>query len=95
MDKNIKITIIMLFVTILLLAIIIFIGVNYNGKRKENEPKKEIIPKITEQYTSVSLKTLKEYDQIKDTNVIEKGEPIFMRLNAEEEIQFIKDVMKK
>ena len=62
MDKNIKITIIMLFVTILLLAIIIFIGVNYNGKRKENEPKKEIIPKITEQYTSVSLKTLKEYD---------------------------------
>ena len=40
-------------------------------------------------------KTLKEYDQIKDTNVIEKGEPIFMRLNAEEEIQFIKDVMKK
>ena len=26
---------------------------------------------------------------------IEKGEPIFMRLNAEEEIEYIKQVMKK
>ncbi len=40
-------------------------------------------------------KTLKEYNKIENTKVIEKGEPIFMRLNAEEEIQFIKDVMKK
>ena len=26
---------------------------------------------------------------------IEKGEPIFMRLNAEEEIEYIKQTMKK
>ena len=45
-----------------------------------------------------SLKTwgsLKEYDKIKNAKVIEKGEPIFMRLNAEEEIEYIKQVMKK
>ena len=45
-----------------------------------------------------NLKTwesLKEYDKLKDIKVIEKGEPIFMRLNAEEEIEYIKQVMKK
>ena len=31
----------------------------------------------------------------KNTKVIEKGEPIFMRLNAEEEIEYIKDAMRK
>lgn len=40
-------------------------------------------------------KTLKEYDKIVDTKVISKGEPIFMRLNVKEEIEFIKNVMKK
>ena len=40
-------------------------------------------------------KTLKQYDKIENTKVIEKGEPIFMRLNAEEEVQYIKDAMKK
>ena len=38
---------------------------------------------------------LKEYDKIKNIKVIEKGEPIFMRLNAEEEIEYIKQAMKK
>ena len=45
-----------------------------------------------------NLKTwesLKQYDKLKDLKVIEKGEPIFMRLNAEEEIEYIKQVMKK
>ena len=45
-----------------------------------------------------NLKTwesLKQYNQLKDINVIEKGEPIFMRLNAEEEIEYIKNIMKK
>ena len=45
-----------------------------------------------------SLKTwesLKDYDKIKNVRVIEKGEPIFMRLNAEEEIEYIKQAMKK
>ena len=40
-------------------------------------------------------KNLKIYDRIENVKVIEKGEPIFMRLNAEEEIDFLKNVMKK
>ena len=39
--------------------------------------------------------TLKEYDTIQDIKVIEKGEPIFMRLNSEEEVEYIKNTMKK
>lgn len=45
-----------------------------------------------------SLKTwesLQLYDKIENAKVIEKGEPIFMRLNVEEEIEFLKEVMKK
>ena len=45
-----------------------------------------------------NLKTwesLKNYKNLKGIKVIEKGEPIFMRLNAEEEIEYIKQVMKK
>jgi methionyl-tRNA synthetase len=44
-----------------------------------------------------SLKTwqnLKEYNKLKNIKVIEKGEPIFMRLNAEEETEYLKNVMK-
>lgn len=40
-------------------------------------------------------KNLKEYDKINDVKVIKKGEPIFMRLNAEEEIDYLKSIMKK
>ena len=39
-------------------------------------------------------KNLKVYDKIENSKVIEKGEPIFMRLNAEEEIEFLKNIMK-
>lgn len=39
-------------------------------------------------------KNLKTYDKIEKAKVIEKGEPIFMRLNAEEEVDFLKKVMK-
>ena len=38
--------------------------------------------------------SLKEYQKLENVKVIEKGEPIFMRLNAEEEISYLKDVMK-
>ena len=38
--------------------------------------------------------TLRNYGKIEDVKVIEKGEPIFMRLNAEDEVQYIKDIMK-
>ena len=48
--------------------------------------------------TNESLKSwesLSRYDQIVDTKVIQKGNPLFMRLDAEEEIKFIKEGMKK
>ena len=44
-----------------------------------------------------NLKTwdsLKTYENIVNTKVIEKGEPLFMRLNAEEEVEYIKEGMK-
>ena len=44
-----------------------------------------------------NLKTwesLQSYDKIENAKVIEKGEQIFMRLNVEEEIEFLKEVMK-
>ena len=40
-------------------------------------------------------KNLKQYDKIQNSKVITKGEPIFMRLNATEEVEFLKNVMKK
>ena len=61
-----------------------------------NETSENILRQIG--ITDESLKTwesLKEYDKIKNAKVIEKGEPIFMRLNAEEEIEYIKQAMKK
>ena len=38
--------------------------------------------------------SLGDYTKLKDIKVIEKGEPIFMRLNTEEEIEYIKQLMK-
>ena len=35
------------------------------------------------------------YDTLKDMKVIEKGEPIFMRLKVDEEVEYLKSVMKK
>ena len=37
---------------------------------------------------------LKQYEKNGGQQVIEKGEPIFMRLNVEEEIEYIKQSMK-
>ncbi len=39
--------------------------------------------------------SLNKYDLIKNIKVIEKGEPIFMRLNVQEEIEYLREVMKK
>ena len=39
--------------------------------------------------------SLEKYNNIKNSKVIEKGEPLFMRLNAEEEIEYIREKMKK
>ena len=38
--------------------------------------------------------SLLDYTKIKDTNVIKKGNPLFMRLNVDEEIEYIKEGMK-
>jgi len=40
-------------------------------------------------------KSLKKYDLIRNIKVIEKGEPIFMRLNLEEEVEYLKNIMKQ
>ena len=41
-----------------------------------------------------SWDSIYEYENIPEsTKVIEKGEPLFMRLNMEEEVQYIKDKM--
>ena len=40
-------------------------------------------------------KNLKQYDKIKTAKVIQTGEPIFMRLKATEEIEFLKKIMKQ
>ena len=45
--------------------------------------------------SDITWDSLKEYKDIKNVKVIEKGEPIFMRLNAEEEVQYIKNLMGK
>ena len=61
-----------------------------------NETSENILRQIGVQ--SEELKTwesLEQYDKLKDIKVIEKGEPIFMRLNAEEEIEYIKQAMRK
>ena len=41
-----------------------------------------------------SWESLNKYNQLKNIKVIEKGEPLFMRLDAEEEIEYIKNGMK-
>lgn len=48
-----------------------------------------------ENYENIKWEDIKQYDSLKDLKVIEKGEPIFMRLNAEEEIDYLKNQMKK
>lgn len=38
--------------------------------------------------------SIKYYENLKNIKVIEKGEPIFMRLNAEEEVEYMQNLMK-
>ncbi len=38
--------------------------------------------------------SIKKYDTLKEVKVIEKGEPLFMRLDAKEEVEYIKKAMK-
>ncbi len=65
---------------------------------------KHILPNTSENIlnqigiTDEELKTygsVKEYGVIKNIKTIEKGEPIFMRLNTEEEVEFLRNIMKR
>ena len=49
---------------------------------------------IQENYMK-NFKNLKKYDKIKNDKVIQKGEPIFMRVNETEEVEFLKNIMMK
>lgn len=61
-----------------------------------NETSENILRQIGIEDESLKVwDSLKQYNKLKNIKVIEKGEPIFMRLNAEEEIEYIKQVMKK
>ena len=42
-----------------------------------------------------SWSTINDYNKLENLKVIEKGEPIFMRLNMEEEVEYLKSIMKK
>ena len=59
-----------------------------------NETSNEILRQLGID-NNVQWDDLKLYKNIKGIHVIEKGEPIFMRLNAEEEIDYIKNLMTK
>ena len=61
-----------------------------------NETSENILRQIgIEDENLKTWESLNNYKNLKGIKVIEKGEPIFMRLNAEEEIEYIKQVMKK
>ena len=61
-----------------------------------NETSENILRQIGIQNEELKTwESLNNYQNLKEIKVIEKGEPIFMRLNAEEEIEYIKQVMKK
>ncbi len=55
----------------------------------------QILKQIGIDSTNISWESLKDYKAIENAKVIEEGEPIFMRLNQEEEIEYIKNMMKK
>jgi methionyl-tRNA synthetase len=46
-------------------------------------------------YKQISWKSLEDNSDLKDIKVVPKGEPIFMRVNDQEEIEYIKNLMKK
>ena len=39
--------------------------------------------------------SIKEYPEYKDIKVVEKGEPLFVRLDLEQEVEFLKNEMSK
>ena len=55
----------------------------------------EIFRQLGLDSSTITWDSLKEYKELKNVKVVEKGEPIFLRLDANEEIEYIKNLMKK
>ena len=56
---------------------------------------KEILKQLSILSEDASWDNLRDYNAIKEgTKVVEKGEPLFVRLDKEEEIEYIKSQMK-
>ena len=60
-----------------------------------NDTSDNILRQIGIDSKTITFDSLKEFKEIKNVKVIEKGEPIFMRLNSDEEVEYIKNLMKK
>ncbi len=60
-----------------------------------NDTSDNILRQLGISSENISWNELKRYKELNNIKVIEKGEPIFMRLNQEEEIEYIKGLMKK
>lgn len=58
------------------------------------ETSNNILRQIGVNNEQITWDSLKEYKTLENIQVIAKGEPIFMRLNSEEEIEYIKSLMK-
>ena len=54
-----------------------------------------ILNQLGFQSIQVKWDDINDYKEIKDLKVIEKGEPIFMRLDMDEEVEYIKNMMKQ
>lgn len=61
MSKSKKTIITILFIITIIVIILTFIGINYNKKENDNNETEEIIPKITEEYTTATLQNVKTY----------------------------------
>ena len=55
----------------------------------------DILKQLGIDFTNINWDDLKGYYDIKNTKVVEKGIPLFMRLNNEDEVNYIQGLMKK
>ena len=60
-----------------------------------NDTSDNILRQIGVDSKTFTFDSLKAFKELKNIEVIEKGEPIFMRLNNDEEVEYIKNLMKK
>ena len=63
MNKKKIITILIIILLTIAFGILVYFGINSKNEPPNNNPNKEEKPKITEEYTTVLLNTIKEYDE--------------------------------